>query len=59
MSKIKQFRTKVGLTQEELAKKLNVNQPTVAMWETSKTLPRTDKLPKLAEIFGCKIDELF
>ena len=55
---IKKAREKAGLTQQDLADKLGVCQPTVAMWETQKSLPRTDKLPALAKILGCTIDEL-
>lgn len=55
---IKKAREKVGLTQQELANELGVVQSTVAMWETQNSLPRTDKLPTLAKILGCTIDEL-
>ena len=55
---IKKARKKAGLTQQDLADELGVCQPTVAMWETQKSLPRTDKLPALAKILGCTIDEL-
>ena len=55
---IKEAREKAGLTQQDLANELGVGQSTVAMWETQKTLPRTDKLPALAKILGCTIDEL-
>lgn len=55
---IKEVREKAGLTQQDLANELGVGQSTVAMWETQKSLPRTDKLPALAKILGCTIDEL-
>ena len=55
---IKEAREKAGLTQQDLADELGVGQSTVAMWETQKSLPRTDKLPALAKILGCTIDEL-
>lgn len=57
--KIKELRVNKKMTQEELAKEMNVDRSTVAMWETGKALPRTDKLPKLAEVLGCTIDELY
>lgn len=59
MNVIKRIRKKMGLTQGELSKKLNVSQSTVAMWETGINKPRADKLPELAKIFGCSIDDLF
>ena len=55
---IKKTREKVGLTQQELANELGIAQSTVAMWETQNSLPRTDKLPTLAKVLGCTIDEL-
>ena len=55
---IKEAREKAGLTQQDLANELGVGQSAVAMWETQKSLPRTDKLPALAKILGCTIDEL-
>lgn len=55
---IKKAREKAGLTQQDLANELGVGQSTVAMWETQNSLPRTDKLPALAKILGCTIDDL-
>jgi len=59
MNNIKKLREKAGLKQTDLAGMLKIGQSTVAMWETGETMPRTDKLPALAEILGCTIDELF
>lgn len=58
MNQIKLFREKRGLTQDSLAKLLGVRQSTVAMWETTKNLPRAGKLPLLAKILDCTVDEL-
>ena len=55
---IKNIREKKGITQQELATSLGVSQSTVAMWETNNSLPRTDKLPAIAKVLGCTIDEL-
>ena len=59
MIKIKELRLSVGLTQSELADKLNVLQSTVAMWESGDNTPRTEKLPELAENLKCEISDLF
>lgn len=56
---IKELRESLKLTQEDVAKKLKVKRTTVSMWETGEAFPRADKLPQLAEILGCKIDDLF
>lgn len=56
---IKNKRESKGLTQEELGKMIGVNRSTVAMWETGEAMPRADKLPELAKILGCSIDDLY
>ena len=51
-------RKAVGLTQEEVAKTLGIDQSTVALWEKGKTKPRAQLLPKIAALYQCSIDEL-
>ena len=59
MTKIKILREKAGITQKFLANVLNVTQACVAMWESGEASPRSDKLPKLAKVLGCTVDDLF
>ena len=59
MNQIKILREKNDLTQEALCKLTGVTQSAVAKWETGESRPRADKLPELARILGCSIDELF
>lgn len=59
MANIKRLREKVGKTQMQLAEDLGVTQACVAMWETGKAFPNSDKLPVLARVLGCTIDELY
>lgn len=47
------------MTQNELAQLLRLNQKAVSQWETGETMPSADKLPQLARILGCTIDDLF
>ena len=54
----KKARMTANLTQSAIAEKLGISRTTVAMWETGESLPRADKLPQLAEILGCTVDEL-
>ena len=54
----KKAREAAGLTQQELATELGVDQSTVCLWETGKTQPRVKLLPKIAELLGCSINEL-
>ncbi len=54
----KEKRKAMGITQDALAKQMQVSRSTISMWETAKAFPRSDKLPKLARILGCSIDDL-
>ncbi len=58
MNTIQEMRAKVNLTQEEVARELNIDRSTVAKWETGKADPRAEMLVKLSKLFGCSIDEL-
>lgn len=59
MNAIESYRKKKQISQTQLAKSLGVTQSAVAKWETGKSKPRFDKLPLLAKIFSCSIDDLF
>lgn len=56
---LRERRIKRGLSQNDVAQKLQVKRSTVSMWETDRSFPRADKLPQLARLLGCSIDELF
>ena len=58
MNAIQEKRLNKCYSQEQLANELGVDRSTVAKWESGKSLPRTELLIKLADIFGCTIDEL-
>lgn len=47
-----------GLTQRELAEKLNVSDKAVSRWERDESLPDLTLIPALAEIFSVTSDEL-
>ena len=47
-----------GLTQQELADKLNVSNKAVSRWERDECAPDITLVPALAEIFGVTCDEL-
>ena len=55
---IKTIRKKLGITQEELAEKLNVTRQAVSNWENGKTEPDIETLTKMAQIFDISIDKL-
>lgn len=58
-SNIGRYRRQLGLTQEQLAQKLDVTNQAVSKWETDQCCPDTMLLPKLADILGVSIDTLF
>jgi len=47
-----------GMTQKELAARLNVSDKTVSRWECDEGAPDLSAIPVLAEIFGVSCDEL-
>lgn len=55
---ILELRTKKGLSQEALAEKVFVTRQAVSRWENGETVPNTDTLKLLSEIFGVSINTL-
>lgn len=47
-----------GITQQELADRLNVSNKAVSRWERDECMPDLSLIPALAEIFGVTCDEL-
>lgn len=45
-------------TQREVATVLGVKSSAVSKWERGLSKPRADKLPTLAKLYGCSIEEL-
>lgn len=58
-SKINKLRMRSGKTQQEIADLLNVDRRTYAKWEDESSEIKTSLIPKIAEIFGVEIPELF
>ena len=56
--KLISLRKKHGLSQEELASKLNVSRQSVSKWESNNTYPETDKIVQICNIFDCRMDDL-
>lgn len=51
-------RKELGLTQKELAEKLNITDKAVSKWERGIACPDTATIPKLAQTLGISIEEL-
>lgn len=56
--KIRDQRKKAGLSQEQLAEKLNVSRQAITKWETNKGIPDISNLIALSDEFGLSLDEL-
>lgn len=56
--KLRQMREKAGLTQGDLADKLDVSRPAVSSWESGKIRPRLNKLQQLADLFNTTVADL-
>lgn len=56
--KLKKYRLKEGLSQEQLAEKIGVSRQAITKWETKRGLPDVENMVILAEIFKLTLDEL-
>ncbi|MBQ7541754.1 MAG: helix-turn-helix domain-containing protein [Clostridia bacterium] len=53
-----ELRTKSGLSQDELAKKVFVTRQAVSRWETGETVPNTETLKLLSDLYDVSINTL-
>lgn len=58
MNNIVSERTRLGMHQEELARKLGVSKSTVSRWERGKQQPCGSDLIAMKELFKCTTDYL-
>ena len=56
--KLLALRKAAGLSQEELAEKINVTRQSVSKWENGAVLPETETLLALSRLFGVSVDAL-
>ncbi len=56
---IKMYRAKFDVTQEDLSKKLGVSRQTINSIENNKYFPSLELGLQMAQIFECKVDDLF
>lgn len=57
--KIREKRIKLGLTQKELAEKIEVGKTTIGNWETGVSAPDEEKIIKLMLALDCDANYLF
>lgn len=56
--KLKKLRHKKGISQELLAKELEISRQAISKWESDTAQPDLDNLAKLCEIFNISADDL-
>ena len=52
------FRKSRGMTQEDIARLLNISPQAVSKWENGHTMPELSLLVELSELLECKIDQI-
>lgn len=55
---LKKLRKEKNISQEQLAKKLNISRQAISKWESGKAYPDIDNLILLRNIFDISLDEL-
>lgn len=58
-TKIKEYRAKLDLTQEELADKVSVRRETIVFLEKGKYNPSLKLAYDISKVLGAKIEDLF
>lgn len=56
---LKELRTDLGLTQQELGDKLGVSRQAIIALETSKHIPSLDLAYRIAALFGKPLEEIW
>ena len=56
--KLKAARKAAGMTQQELAEKVGVQQRDISRWESCKREPGVLIVKKMAQALGCSMDDL-
>ena len=56
--KIYQLRKLAGMTQEQLAEKLNISRQTLSKWENGTSIPDVESVVRLSTLFHTSLEEL-
>lgn len=55
---IRAARINRDLTQAEFARKIGVSESTIRNWESNKSAPRADLMPKICNVLNCEIEDI-
>lgn len=58
MNRIREYRRKNGLTATELGELVGLSQSSISNFELGKCIPRIENLEKMADVFGCSVNDL-
>lgn len=58
MSKIRRLRERAKISQAELARRVDVSQPTISDWENGEKVPSGENLVRLATELGVKPSQI-
>ena len=56
--KIKQLRKFSGMTQEQLAEKLNISRQALSKWENGTSMPDVESVVRISMLFQISLEEL-
>mgnify|MGYP000618135430 CR=1 FL=1 len=56
--KLKNARVQSGMTQENVAEKINVSRQTISNWENEKSFPDIVNVIKLSDLYNISLDQL-
>ena len=56
---LRNIRKNAGLTQAQLAEKLNINRATISKYETGEIVPSVEQIIKICTILGTSFEELY
>lgn len=59
MNKVKEYRQRLGLSQQELSRITGIPRTTISSIEAGGVMPSVDYAIKLARAFGCSVEDLF
>lgn len=54
----KKAREAAGISMQEAAAQIGVSFQAISLWENGKTMPKASKLLKIAEVYGCSVNDL-
>lgn len=57
--KLKALRVNAELNQAQAAEKLGITKRTLQKWEAYETSPTAVQLSRIAELYGCTLDDIF